>query len=187
MSSGKCQSTIERRWVSAPHIHTSTSGSITMALARLPHITDRERSNSASRSTGAACEPDPSWSSSRSPWENRPQYLAAAAPDSAVSALVHQDLEVNWSNPECLRSTECTAHRELSVLVRHEQNEVAHLAPPNQLRMPEANITPRSGSPRFQSRNAGCSLPDTMSVAPDASLAKHRTLHGSTMLRAIAL
>ena len=57
----------------------------------------------------------------------------------------------------------------------------------NQLKIPEANNTPRSGSPFFHCCNAGCRSPDTMSVAPFASFAKHSTSRGSSMFNATGL
>src|SRR5687768_11456414 len=97
---------------------------------------------------------------------------------------MRNDLVADPSDAKSLRASQSAMNEVLGVSICDEYDQVLHSL---QLKTPAANRTPKSGSPRRQSLNAGCSDPSTMSVAPVASFAKHRTCSGFIMLSATAL
>ena len=113
------------------------------------------------------------------------QDLRAGCAGTAVAVGMHARLEFNGPDAQGLRPLQRTFSAN-SMLLSAAKTKRSFI-PNSQLRIPDANSTPKSGSPDFQSRKAGCSLPAIMSVAPLSSLAKQSTSAGSSMFNATGL
>jgi len=55
-----------------------------------------------------------------------PEDLSSSPPHAAIAAWVHNNAEIDPTNPERLSSTQGTTDDVFRILVRHEKDEVAH-------------------------------------------------------------
>src|SRR2546422_4272703 len=99
-----------------------------------------------------------------------------------VTASVYDDFKVRFTYPQTVYSRCEQAIKSCAiVLARHKNDEIEFVSAVHP-RTPVAKRVPRSASLR-QSRRLGCSVPDTMSVAPSAVRAKQSTWEGSASER----